>query len=1068
MKSASIIKKLQVVVFVCLFASGLGFEQVQAALPGARSGVDGGSGNVYLGGNFIEFGIGQNGSSGKAKSNLKITDFYGRQEDESGTSSAPGFLGDADGFGNGADLRIDYFLPGIAAEGWGVSLNNGVLVHALNSHSSDDITPYSFFNASAGDNLRTTGTGTWNGLKIDHAISFDVNQKYVTYQITLTNNSGSDMTQVSYMRSFDPDNTRDMSGSSATVNTVVADIATDGEVIVEALSQAGDAYNTAAGTQSLIRYYSTDSRAVPRLASGLMDTQAHTVVTGATARGTTQTADSGISIGFNIGNLANGASTNFTFYVVMRSQAGSVSTRMNTDYTFTVSDFDYVDPGVSLTKIQVKTLPAPGTLYVDDDSDGAVDGGEAVAGDDEITTVNLTKLKYKPDTDWMGSDAYTFLANSIGSTITMSVTVAGVTATFDAAAVESNLDSRSINVTLSGTTFADNSLDAANFTLNNTPAGLSVESVSYTDTTHCTVNLAYDGDFDSDVSTLGLTIASAELAVSNDLSSLSNLPVTAVNDAESITITDDGEILEGAEDGEMITVTLTGGVFSSSLTAGNWTVTNLPAGVSVAAVSRTSATVAAITLTGNASVDYDTDITNVTVECTTDEYVDSTGDAALSVNTGVAFTATVETTTTTVHKGETGSGSGSRNAAPVITEHSANPRSGSAPLAVQFACTATDSDGTVVEFLWDFQDGISTRTPRSYCTHTFTTPGVYEVELTVYDDKGSFDSAVLDIEVFDDPEDGGVPTTTTTVSGGTTTDPAGQIELTGPSVSVAGEVSTAITLSIKDSEGDTVTVTENTTFNLYSSFSDMSMFFSDAAGTSEITQVTIAKDSGTATFYYEGGESGDHTITAEWNSGGEYLAAGTHNITIALAVSDSVDAFSSFCVNVTKVEMHYADDDSDEWHETFTGSSNLDLMAGSLYGEPFPGIRGLYLADTSFDEIRITFKNSFTVSAHLLYDEVAYYSSQSVFEEQTNLACRVTDFDPGGDDTEFTFRIEDWGALNDDVVLTEFISVNIALDGMYTPTLKFTISDKLLLMGTDGTPETYHFRLMSPVVTIND
>ncbi len=664
-------------------------RQLFAALPGARSGVDADSGNVYLGGNFIEFGIGQNGSSGQAKGEDKISGFYGRQND--GDSTAPGFLGDADGFNNGADLRIDYFLPGTEAEGWGVSLNNGSLVHGCNSHSSNNISPYAFVDASVGSVLRTTGTGSWNGLQIDHNISFAVNDKYVTYQVTLTNNSGSDMTQVSYMRSFDPDNTKDMGGSYTTVNKVVANIANDAKVIVQALSQAGDAYESAAGTQSLIRYYSTDAQAIPRFASGLMDTQAATVVNNPTAKDTTDTDDHGISIGFDIGALANGASTNFTYYVVMRSQSGSVTTLYETDYAFATSDFDYVDPEVSLDNVRIKSLPTDGTLFIDDNSDGVVDGGEAVGDEDLITAADLARLKYKPDAAWLGSDSFTFLANDAGSEITISVnTVEGVVAAFDDTATEANLDSRSINATLKGTTFTDATLDTANFTFTDAPAGMSIESITYTDDTHCTIHIAFNGDFDTDISTLLLTIADAEIDIASDISPLETLSVTATDDAESISLSDDGDIQEGSEDGEVITVTITGGTFASSLTAGNWTVSNLPAGVTKAGVGRAGSTVAAITLTGNASVDYDMDITNVSVECTTAEYDDSTEDGALSANTGVTFSAIDEdaatSTTTIASPGGGGSDECSFRLSPPSAEFNAAGGPGSFTVVTQMKC----------------------------------------------------------------------------------------------------------------------------------------------------------------------------------------------------------------------------------------------------------------------------------------------------------------------------------------------------------------------------------------------
>ena len=64
----------------------------------------------------------------------------------------------------------------------------------------------------------------------------------------------------------------------------------------------------------------------------------------------------------------------------------------------------------------------------------------------------------------------------------------------------------------------------------------------------------------------------------------------------------------------------------------------------------------------------------------------------------------------------------------------ANATSGIAPLAVAFNGTGTDTDGTIASYLWKFGDGATATTQDA--THTFLTPGVYTVNLTVTDDRG--------------------------------------------------------------------------------------------------------------------------------------------------------------------------------------------------------------------------------------------------------------------------------------------------------------------------------------------
>ena len=207
---------------------------------------------------------------------------------------------------------------------------------------------------------------------------------------------------------------------------------------------------------------------------------------------------------------------------------------------------------------------------------------------------------------------------------------------------EDTLDTASLSLLLYGTNFKDTTYDANNFTLTNAPAGLSIESV--TDNSGvCTVNLAYSGirDFDSDINHLGISVAGAEITSGDELSD--TLSIAANDDMESISITDDGNLWEGAENGEVITVTLIGGTFEDTITPANWTVANLPDGVTLGSVERVDAHRVNIKLSGNSTKDYDTDITNVSVSCSTSEYADSTGGGPLAADTGVTIRAHVKT-----------------------------------------------------------------------------------------------------------------------------------------------------------------------------------------------------------------------------------------------------------------------------------------------------------------------------------------------------------------------------------------------------------------------------------------
>ena len=356
----------------------------------------------------------------------------------------------------------------------------------------------------------------------------------------------------------------------------------------------------------------------------------------------------------------------------------------NVSVTLTTAEYDDSTGGGSLTAssgilLEAKTMPTvvTGTAGSITATTAAV-GGE-VTGDGHVV-VTARGIEYRVS----GVGDYTAVAASTAGTGTFSVGLTGLTPntayqarayatnakgtaygeviTFttapisatisaDPALTEVSLSGRQITVTLSGTTFAA-TLTAGNFSLNDAPPGVGIASVSRVNDTTATLNLSYDGtDFDTDRN-LGLTIAALALASGESLTAGNTLTVTATDDPELITLSQATDIWEGEEDGKVITVTLSGGTFSPVLNPANWTVGNLPAGVSKGEVTRVNATTVQINLSGNATAAYAGDITNVSVTLTTDEYDDSTGGGSLTVSSGILFKAK---TTPTVVTGTAGS-----------------------------------------------------------------------------------------------------------------------------------------------------------------------------------------------------------------------------------------------------------------------------------------------------------------------------------------------------------------------------------------------------------------------------
>ena len=73
---------------------------------------------------------------------------------------------------------------------------------------------------------------------------------------------------------------------------------------------------------------------------------------------------------------------------------------------------------------------------------------------------------------------------------------------------------------------------------------------------------------------------------------------------------------------------------------------------------------------------------------------------------------------------------------PAVTAISANPASGTPPLAVAFQATVTNPGAVVGGFQWNFGDGNSLSTPNPTASHTYTSPGTFTASVTVNGPEG--------------------------------------------------------------------------------------------------------------------------------------------------------------------------------------------------------------------------------------------------------------------------------------------------------------------------------------------
>src|SRR5690606_28890250 len=87
--------------------------------------------------------------------------------------------------------------------------------------------------------------------------------------------------------------------------------------------------------------------------------------------------------------------------------------------------------------------------------------------------------------------------------------------------------------------------------------------------------------------------------------------------------------------------------------------------------------------------------------------------------------------------------------AQINAEFSVNTNEGCEPLVVEFTDEST-SDGTIVSWDWDFDDGSTDDVPNPI--HTFIGPTAdYNVCLTVTDDLAQMDTYCATITVFENP-----------------------------------------------------------------------------------------------------------------------------------------------------------------------------------------------------------------------------------------------------------------------------------------------------------------------------
>jgi outer membrane protein OmpA-like peptidoglycan-associated protein len=84
---------------------------------------------------------------------------------------------------------------------------------------------------------------------------------------------------------------------------------------------------------------------------------------------------------------------------------------------------------------------------------------------------------------------------------------------------------------------------------------------------------------------------------------------------------------------------------------------------------------------------------------------------------------------------------------PPQVRASATPSRGTAPVSTEFRCVATDADGKVVKYEWDFGDG--GKAEGDHGTHVYQRPGTYTATCTATDDDAMTGRATVAVTAME-------------------------------------------------------------------------------------------------------------------------------------------------------------------------------------------------------------------------------------------------------------------------------------------------------------------------------
>ncbi|PKQ62112.1 hypothetical protein BZG01_17940, partial [Labilibaculum manganireducens] len=310
----------------------------------------------------------------------------------------------------------------------------------------------------------------------------------------------------------------------------------------------------------------------------------------------------------------------------------------NTAYAFSTSDFSYSDgDGDPLDHVRITAVPSNGTLWIDSDGSGTVNGGEsALSNNVTVSKADLDagKLKYLNTNGTSSSftfdvnDGTDYSASTYTATLTVTPEPIVILSLDPSSSISENGGSTSVKATLSNTfnkTVSVNLLKSG--TTSGTDYSLSSTTISITtgNTTGTATITGVNDDLDENNETVIIDISS----VTNGTEpGTQQVTCTLIDDDNTpvVTASQSFSIAENiANSGAVGTVLATDGDAGTSFSS--WTET----GGTGASIFEINASSGAITVTDNSGIDYET-TTSYTYTVTVSDGTNTSAAETITIN----------------------------------------------------------------------------------------------------------------------------------------------------------------------------------------------------------------------------------------------------------------------------------------------------------------------------------------------------------------------------------------------------------------------------------------------------